>query len=60
MKEILTKFIQSEDNWEEIIVDYWNINGAECEVVYYTDYSRHYKERKIINIWDMLVFIKVI
>lgn len=59
MKEILTKYLQSEDNWETIIVDYWNIDGANCEVIYYTDKSRYYKETKNINVWDMLMFLNL-
>lgn len=58
MKEKLTKYIQSVDNWETIIVDYWVIDGANCEVIYYTDESLHYKETKSINIWDMIMFLK--
>lgn len=60
MKNILTKYIQQTDNWETIIVDYWNIDGSNCEVSYYTDNSRHYKETKNINIWDMLIFLNTL
>lgn len=60
MKELLTKYIQSQDSWEDIYVDYWNVDGANCEVVYYTDKAKYYKETKNINIWDMLLFTKLL
>lgn len=60
MKNTLTKYIQQTDNWENIIVDYWNIDGSNCEVSYYTDSSGHYKETKNINIWDMVIFLNTL
>ena len=59
MEEILKKYIQKINNWKDIYIDYHNIDGANCEVIFYTDVSRQYKENININIWDMMIFLNV-
>lgn len=57
MEELLKKYIQKQNQWEDIYIDYWNVDGATCDVTYYTDSSKHYKEKVNINIWDMMIFL---
>jgi hypothetical protein len=57
MKKLLENYIKSIDSWDCILVDYYNIDGANCEVIYYTDESKYYKETRNINIWEMLIYL---
>ena len=57
MEELLTKYLKSTENWDYIMVNYYNIDGANCEVVYYTDESHYYTEKKNINVWNILIFL---
>ena len=59
MEDILKKYIQKYHNWEYIYIDYYNVDGANCEVKFYTDESKYYSEKININIWDMLIFLNV-
>jgi hypothetical protein len=59
-KYLLKKYLQKENNWNYIYITYWEVDGANCEVTYYTDESRHYKEHSNINIWDMMIFLNVL
>ena len=60
MENLLKKYIQKQADWEDIYIGYYNVDGATCEVTYYTDYDRNYKETMNINIWDMMVFLNVL
>jgi hypothetical protein len=57
MEELLTKYLKSAENWDYIVINHYNIDGANCEVVYYTEESKYYRETMNINIWDMLIFL---
>jgi UDP-glucose 4-epimerase len=58
--EILKKYIRKHHDWEYIDFDYFNIDGANCEVKFYTDESHCYIETININIWDMVMFLNVL
>ena len=60
MEDLLKKYLQKENNWDYIYITYWNVDGANCVVTYYTDESKHYKEQSNINIWDMMIFLNVL
>ena len=60
MEDLLKKYLQKENNWDYIYITYWNVDDANCEVTYYTDESKHYKEQSNINIWDMMIFLNVL
>ena len=60
MEDLLKKYLQKENNWDYIYITYWNVDGASCEVTYYTDESKYYKEKSNINIWDMMIFLNVL
>ena len=59
MEDILKRYIQKYHNWEYIYIGYYNVDGANCEVKFYTDESKYYSEKININIWDMLIFLNV-
>jgi len=55
--EILKKYIMNQYNWEYIDIDYFNINGANCEIKFYIDKNHHHSETTNINIWGMMMFL---
>ena len=57
MENLLENYLRFIKNWEDIKVIYYEINGSDCHVVFYTDRSNYEKENEIINIWDMLVYL---
>lgn len=56
MEELLEPYLKSTYNWEYVKVDYYNVDGANCEVVFYTDVEEYYKETRNVNIWDLTAF----
>lgn len=58
MEDLLKEYIQDKLNWDSIIINFYNVDGANCEVTFYTDDSKYYKEVININIWDMFIFMK--
>ena len=59
MEKLLERYLKSYHNWENIYIGNYNVDGAICTVIFYTDESRYYKQTTNINIWDMLVFLNV-
>jgi len=59
MYDILKRYIQKYYNLEYIIIDGYIVDGANCEVKFYTDGGKYYHKQININIWDMLVFLNV-
>ena len=41
---------------EQYLSYYYNIDGAICNVTYYTDESKDYKQTTSINIWQVVAF----
>lgn len=59
MENLLERYLKNYQNWENIYIGNYNVDGAICTVTFYTDESRHYRETININIWDMLLFLNV-
>jgi UDP-glucose 4-epimerase len=59
MEKLLERYIKSIEKWKYVCISYFDVDGANCFVEYYTDEFKIYKETKNINVWDMLVFLNV-
>jgi hypothetical protein len=57
MEKLLKQYLMHYHNYEHIFIDYYNIDGATCEVIYATDDDGSYKKKININVWDMLIFL---
>tara|TARA_R110000782_G_scaffold269509_1_gene367758 strand:+ start:116 stop:301 length:186 start_codon:yes stop_codon:yes gene_type:complete len=57
MKKLLEKYLKEEYDVDYISINHWSVDGAVCEVVYFTDEAEFYREQKNINVWDMLIFL---
>lgn len=57
MKSMLERFLKHHRDIDYIYIDYYNVDGASCHVVYYTDEERNYKVIATINIWDVMAFL---
>ena len=57
MEKLLENYLRVTKNWEDIKVSYYEIDGSDCHVIFYTDESNCFRENEIINIWDMLVYL---
>ena len=57
MKEILKKYIGKCYDLEYVYIDYFNIDGANCDVKFYSEESHRSRETVNINIWDMVSFL---
>ena len=57
MEELLKKYLESIYDYGIIKIRYYNIEGSNCSVSFWTDNDKMYKERMNINIWDMLIFL---
>lgn len=57
MKELLTQYLKHYYNYDIVVIDYFNVCGADCNVLFYNNNDEMYRERTVINIWDMLVFL---
>ena len=60
MEKLLQRYLLAKTGWDYIEVNYYDIDGASCYVEFWTDDSRHYKEHKKINVWDMLLFLEIL
>lgn len=60
MIEILKKYLEHLHDLETIDIDHYNIDGANCEVTFYTDISAYHIEHANINVWDMVKFLNTL
>lgn len=57
MNDILKEYIQKYYNLEYIYIEHYHVDGANCEVKFYTDEYRNYSEKINVNIWDIVIFL---
>ena len=57
MEQILIKYLKTFLKYETIIIDYYEFNDSDCNVIYFTDIFKVNKEIKKINIWDFITFL---
>jgi len=57
IEKLLKKYLKKTHPWADIYIDSFNVDGANCEVKFYTDESKYEQEQTNVNIWDMLVFL---
>ena len=57
MKDLITQYLKHTEISEIIIVDYYNIDGANCSVAFYTDEACNNKDYTNINVWDFINFL---
>lgn len=58
MESLLKKFLlYKNDHLTKIYIDYYNIDGANCEVKFSPDDSGYYTEKININIWEIVEFL---
>ena len=57
MEKLLEDYLKSTKAWDYIKINYFDINGSNCETNFYTDASHYYKETENINIWGMVLFL---
>ena len=57
MENLIERYLKHYLQSESIQISYYNVDGAVCTVVVYTDFAQHNKATFNINIWNMLTFI---
>ena len=57
MRDLLKNFIVQVYKYPHVDIDYYNIDGANCTVNFYTDDERYYHEIVTINVWEMIGFL---
>jgi len=57
MEQILIKYLKTFLKYEIIIIDYYEFNDSDCNVIYFTDIFKIDKETIKINIWDFITFL---
>lgn len=57
MKKLLEKYLKATYKVENVIVNFYNIEGPDCIVTWEPDTSGYYIETTTINIWEMLEFL---
>lgn len=52
--KLLKKYLNELYNGDVTKINHWNVDGADC----YVDFDVNgFSERKIINIWEMMVYL---
>lgn len=41
MEKLLLKYLKTTENWDTITIRYWNVDGANCFVEYFTDVNEY-------------------
>lgn len=59
MKKLIEDYLMNYHGWSSIYIDYYNVDGATCDVKFRFRYfdSDFNHEKVNINVWDMLVFL---
>ena len=57
IKELLKEYLLKTNKLDFVEIYYYNIDGANCEVAYYTSKERFSKKKENINIWHMVIYL---
>jgi hypothetical protein len=57
METLLKQYLNNHFNWKTVNIRDYNINGAECFIIYAKDSGTWNTEEITINIWDVLLFV---